>query len=110
MDEAFSALDPVIRYDMQAQLRELQARLHQDHRLHHPRPSTKRFSWATTVAILKDGELRRIGTGSEILLQPATTTSSASCGTSTGRASWTFGSVAETARPDRDIDIPERRN
>ncbi|MFG9885463.1 ATP-binding cassette domain-containing protein, partial [Pseudomonas aeruginosa] len=38
MDEAFSALDPLIRADMQDQLLELQKTLHKNHRLHHPRP------------------------------------------------------------------------
>ena len=38
MDEAFSALDPLIRTDMQNLLLELAGRAAQDHRLHHPRP------------------------------------------------------------------------
>ncbi|GMA36789.1 hypothetical protein GCM10025876_29930 [Demequina litorisediminis] len=35
MDEAFSALDPLIRREMQDQLLELQAEARQDHHLHH---------------------------------------------------------------------------
>jgi glycine betaine/proline transport system ATP-binding protein len=38
MDEAFSALDPLIRTDMQDLLLDIQRELQQDHRLHHPRP------------------------------------------------------------------------
>ena len=38
MDESFSALDPLIRRDMQDQLLELQKTPEEDHRLHHPRP------------------------------------------------------------------------
>jgi glycine betaine/proline transport system ATP-binding protein len=36
MDEAFSALDPLIRVDMQTILLDLQKGNPQDHRLHHP--------------------------------------------------------------------------
>ena len=38
MDEAFSALDPLIRREMQDQLLDLQAPAGPDDRLHHPRP------------------------------------------------------------------------
>lgn len=37
MDEAFSALDPLIRADMQDQLLQARKEPAQDHRLHHPR-------------------------------------------------------------------------
>ena len=107
MDEAFSALDPVIRYDMQAQLRELQARLHKTivfitHDL------DEALQLGDHIAILKDGELRRIGTGSEILLQPGDDYVERFVRDVNRARVLTFGSVAETARPDRDIDIPER--
>jgi len=70
MDEAFSALDPLIRNDMQAQLRELQQRLKKTivfitHDL------DEALLLGDSIAILKDGELRQCGTGSDILLNPA---------------------------------------
>lgn len=42
MDEAFSALDPLIRAEMQDQLLELQSTLEKNHRVHHPRPRRSR--------------------------------------------------------------------
>ena len=36
LDEPFSALDPLIRREMQDELMRLQERAAQDHRLHHP--------------------------------------------------------------------------
>ena len=70
MDEAFSALDPLIRHEMQMQLRELQARLHKTivfitHDL------DEALLLGDHIAILKDGQLRQVGTGAEILLNPA---------------------------------------
>jgi len=70
MDEAFSALDPLIRHDMQMQLREIQARLAKTivfitHDL------DEALLLGDHIAILKDGLLRQVGTGNEILMQPA---------------------------------------
>jgi len=70
MDEAFSALDPLIRNDMQGQLKELQARLHKTIVfITHDLDEALRLG--DHIAILKDGELRQVGTRSEILLNPA---------------------------------------
>jgi len=70
MDEAFSALDPVIRNDMQIQLQELQAKLNKTIVfITHDLDEALRLG--DHIAILKDGELRQCGTGSEILLNPA---------------------------------------
>ena len=70
MDEAFSALDPLIRHDMQMQLKELQARLGKTivfitHDL------DEALLLGDHIAILKDGTLRQVGTGAEILARPA---------------------------------------
>lgn len=71
MDEAFSALDPLIRSEMQDQLVSLQEKLHKtiifithdlDEALH----------LGDRIAILKDGELVQVGTPRDILLTPAT--------------------------------------
>lgn len=70
MDEAFSALDPLIRNDMQVQLKDIQARLHKTivfitHDL------DEALLLGDCIAILKDGDLRQVGSGADILLNPA---------------------------------------
>lgn len=70
MDEAFSALDPLIKSDMQEQLKDIQSRLKKTivfitHDL------DEALYLGDRIAILKDGELRQVGTGEEILFKPA---------------------------------------
>jgi glycine betaine/proline transport system ATP-binding protein len=71
MDEAFSALDPLIRTQMQDELLELQARLHKTivfitHDL------DEALKIGDRIAILgPDGRVRQIGTPEEILADPA---------------------------------------
>ncbi len=70
MDEAFSALDPLIKSDMQEQLKDIQARLKKTiifitHDL------DEALYLGDRIAILKDGELRQVGTGEDILFRPA---------------------------------------
>ena len=70
MDEAFSALDPLIRGDMQEQLLALQARLKKTIVfITHDLDEALRLG--DTIAILKDGELRQTGAPQDILLRPA---------------------------------------
>lgn len=71
MDEAFSALDPLIRRDMQDQLIELQETLHKTIVfITHDLDEALRLG--DKIAILKDGGLEQVGTGEEILQAPAT--------------------------------------
>ncbi|GEA60386.1 quaternary amine ABC transporter ATP-binding protein [Vibrio comitans] len=71
MDEAFSALDPLIRSEMQDQLIELQEKLHKTIIfITHDLDEALRIG--DKIAILKDGELVQQGTPDEILLHPAT--------------------------------------
>ncbi|MDG3086252.1 glycine betaine/L-proline ABC transporter ATP-binding protein [Vibrio hannami] len=71
MDEAFSALDPLIRSEMQDQLIELQETLHKTIIfITHDLDEALRLG--DRIAILKDGELVQQGTPDEILLNPAT--------------------------------------
>jgi glycine betaine/proline transport system ATP-binding protein len=71
MDEAFSALDPLIRSEMQDQLIELQEKLHKTIIfITHDLDEALRIG--DKIAILKDGELVQQGTPDEILLNPAT--------------------------------------
>lgn len=70
MDEAFSALDPLIRSQMQTQLLELQAQLKKTivfitHDL------SEALLLGNRIAILKDGNLSQIGTPEDILLNPS---------------------------------------
>ncbi|SDR28409.1 glycine betaine/L-proline ABC transporter ATP-binding protein [Pseudovibrio sp. Tun.PSC04-5.I4] len=70
MDEAFSALDPLIRSQMQDQLVELQEKLHKTIVfITHDLDEALRIG--DKIAILKDGVLSQVGTPSEILLEPA---------------------------------------
>ena len=71
MDEAFSALDPLIRSEMQDQLIELQEKLHKTIIfITHDLDEALRIG--DRIAILKDGELVQQGPPVEILLSPAT--------------------------------------
>jgi glycine betaine/proline transport system ATP-binding protein len=70
MDEAFSALDPLIRHDMQSQLLELQTDLKKTIVfITHDLDEALRIG--DRIAILNDGSLSQCGTGEEILLHPA---------------------------------------
>ena len=70
MDEPYSALDPLIRRDMQALLTRLQAELHKTivfitHDLN------EAMLLGDRILLLKDGRLVQVGTGPEILAAPA---------------------------------------
>ncbi|MDH0746447.1 glycine betaine/L-proline ABC transporter ATP-binding protein [Pseudomonas sp. GD03842] len=70
MDEAFSALDPLIRAEMQDQLLELQTTLHKTIVfITHDLDEAVRIG--NRIAILKDGRLIQVGTPKEILHSPA---------------------------------------
>jgi len=70
MDEAFSALDPLIRAEMQEQLLELQQRLRKTIVfITHDLDEALRLG--NRIAILRDGRLVQVGTPADILGQPA---------------------------------------
>ncbi len=70
MDEAFSALDPLIRSQMQDLLMQLQMRLNKTIVfITHDLDEALRLG--DHIAILRDGEVVQVGAPSEILLQPA---------------------------------------
>ena len=69
MDEAFSALDPLIKNEMQQQLLDLQKKLHKTIIfITHDLDEAVKIS--DKIAILKDGQLVQVGTPKEILLTP----------------------------------------
>ena len=71
MDEAFSALDPLIRREMQDQLIELQETLQKTIMfITHDLDEALRLG--DKIAIMKDGAIEQIGTGEEILQKPET--------------------------------------
>ncbi len=70
MDEPFSALDPLIRRDMQDLLVELQRELHRTivfitHDLN------EAMRLGDRIVVMKDGAVVQIGTGAEIIAEPA---------------------------------------
>ncbi|CAL9289870.1 Vitamin B12 import ATP-binding protein BtuD [Streptomyces sp. SudanB135_2055] len=70
MDESFSALDPLIRRDMQDQLIELQKTLKKTivfitHDLN------EAMRLGDRIAVMRDGEIVQIGTAQDILIRPA---------------------------------------
>ena len=70
MDEAFSALDPLIRREMQEQLVELQQKLHKTiifitHDLN------EAMFLGDRIAVMRDGRIVQIGTPEDILTDPA---------------------------------------
>ena len=70
MDEAFSALDPLIRNDMQDQLIQIQNELSKTIVfITHDLDEALRIG--DRIAILRDGELRQVGPPEEILMAPA---------------------------------------
>lgn len=70
MDEAFSALDPLIRSEMQEQLIKLQENLHKTIIfITHDLDEALRLG--DSIAILKDGEVVQQGSADDILLYPA---------------------------------------
>lgn len=70
MDEAFSALDPLIRKDMQHELLELQARVKKTIVfITHDLDEALRIG--DRIALMRDGAIVQIGTPEEILTQPA---------------------------------------
>lgn len=70
MDEAFSALDPLIRMDMQTVLLDLQEELHKTMVfITHDLDEALRLG--DRIAILRDGAVVQQGTGQEIVLRPA---------------------------------------
>ncbi|MBS4539248.1 glycine betaine/L-proline ABC transporter ATP-binding protein [Clostridium sp. D2Q-11] len=70
MDEAFSALDPLIRKEMQDELLDLQSKMHKTiifitHDL------DEALKLGDRIAVMKDGKIVQIGTAEDILTNPA---------------------------------------
>ncbi len=71
MDEAFSALDPLIRREMQDQLIRLQTELHRTIVfITHDLDEALRLG--DRIAIMNDGAIEQVGSGEDILQRPAT--------------------------------------
>ena len=70
MDEAFSALDPLIRREMQDELLDLQAE-HERTIICITHDLNEALRIGDRIAIMADGQIMQIGTGEEILTNPA---------------------------------------
>lgn len=70
MDEAFSALDPLIRKDMQDQLIELQRKLNKTI-LFITHDLNEAMRLGDHIAMMRDGRIEQIGTAEDILQNPA---------------------------------------
>jgi len=71
MDEPFSALDPLIKVNMQNELLRIQAELHRTILfITHDLDEALRIG--TRVAIMDDGEIVQVGTPEEIIVEPRT--------------------------------------
>lgn len=70
MDEAFSALDPLIRREMQDELLDLQANV-QKTIIFITHDLNEALRIGDRIALMKDGQIMQIGTGEEILTHPA---------------------------------------
>ena len=71
MDEAFSALDPLIRRQMQDEMMEIQSELHKTI-LFITHDLNEALRIGDRVCIMKDGAVVQVGTPTEILTEPAT--------------------------------------
>ena len=71
MDEAFSALDPLIRRQMQDELMEIQDELHKTI-LFITHDLNEALRVGSRVCIMKDGAIHQIGTPEDILMRPET--------------------------------------
>lgn len=70
MDEAFSALDPLIRKEMQDELMDLQAKMKKTI-LFITHDLDEALRLGDRIALMKDGSIVQIGTPEEILVKPA---------------------------------------
>ena len=82
MDEPFSALDPLIRQDMQKELLELQ-RTRRTTIIFITHDLNEALTLGDRVAVMKDGRFSQVGTPPEIVLRRPTTMSPPSPATST---------------------------
>lgn len=70
-DEPFSALDPLIRRDMQDELCRLQDQIHKTI-IFITHDFTEALRMGDRIAIMKDGEFVQVGSPEEVMLHPAT--------------------------------------
>ncbi len=71
LDEPFSALDPLIRREMQSELLRIQSMLHKTV-IFITHDFDEAIRLADRVAIMKDGEIIQVGTPEDLVLRPAT--------------------------------------
>ena len=106
MDEAYSALDPLIRVDMQTVLLDLQKELKKTVVfITHDLDEALRLG--DKIAILRDGEVVQQGTGQEIVLSPADSyISDFVKEVNRGRVIM-VDTIMDPNGPDGEVDLPE---
>ncbi len=97
MDEAFSALDPLIRRQMQDELLELQNRM-QKTIVFVTHDLDEAFRLGDRIAIMKDGRIEQVGTAEEIISKPASDYVRAFVEDMNRAAILTAGSIMEPVR------------
>ena len=112
MDEPFSALDPLIRNDMQNELLDLQSRLHKTivFITHDFQEAVK---LGDRIAIMKDGEIVQVGRPEEVVAHPADHYVASFTGEIDRGRVFTAGSIMRAAREtipdDSTIGAASRR-
>ncbi|MGH1424968.1 MAG: quaternary amine ABC transporter ATP-binding protein [Pseudooceanicola sp.] len=102
LDEPFSALDPLIRRQMQDEFVRLQTKLHKTI-VFITHDFLEALKLADRIAIMKDGQVVQIGTPTEIVLNPATPYVAEFTEDVPLVRVLTCGSIVETAVPELDL-------
>ena len=105
LDEPFSALDPLIRRQMQDEFLKLQTQLHKTIVfITHDFLEALRIS--DRIAIMKDGEIVQIGTPTELVLNPATEYVRAFTQDVPRVRVMTAGEIVNPDAPPASLDLP----
>ncbi|MFD0773727.1 glycine betaine/L-proline ABC transporter ATP-binding protein [Streptomonospora algeriensis] len=104
-DEPFSALDPLIRRDMQSEVLRLQRELHKT-AVFITHDLSEALKLGDRIAIMRDGALVQIGTPEDLVGNPADDYVRDFVKDVSRTTVLTAGSLARPARPDEDTDGP----
>ncbi len=105
MDEAFSALDPLIRRDMQDELLSLQERVHKTI-LFVSHDLDEAVKIGDRIILMKDGAIIQVGTPEEILTSPASSYVEQFVSDVNIAKVLTAGSILTPAQPVASVDEP----
>jgi glycine betaine/proline transport system ATP-binding protein len=103
LDEPFSALDPLIRYEMQSEFLRIQKLLHKTI-IFITHDFDEAIRLADRVAIMKDGVIEQIGTPEELLTNPATEYVEKFTGNVSRSKVLTAASIATREEPEKIVE------